>query len=458
MASLTQPAASRASSEWRLRLGVVLLIALGLRLITLSPFLGAKAVFDEAYYLSVASDIREGRGHTNGLSGSEEPSAGKPPLYPALLAGLQMLWGRDPTLLRSFQIVPSLITVALVFSMAARRYGTRAGLASGLFCALSPSLVHYSHLIWPESLAALLVALFFWFVERYDRLGRLRDIALAGVVLGVSALNKGVWVYFGVLVIGWLLFRKRDLRAAAAPAALFAVAAAVVILPWTARNHRELDRVVLVANQTWFASAVGNLYPVDDWYLGSTPKRERQLLMAAANQYPEFEREDFYREVALQVIGDHQPWWIFQKMVRAPAALYGLESGQLRFVENGWIDPGPTVSRALVVYDVLGHYATLIPAVVALWVIPGGPVKWLAVLAVLYLNGIHVLANAFPRYHVVMLPIVFTYAGALAARSFDAKQVATWRWVGAAASAAAFVLIPLPRSLAYLSGLWAGIG
>ena len=47
---------------------------------------------------------------------------------------------------------------------------------------------------------------------------------------------------------------------------------------------------------------------------------------------------------------------------------------------------------------------------------------------------------------------------AIAARAFDAKQGATWRGGGAAASAAAFVLIPLPRSLAYLSGLWAGIG
>ena len=444
-------------SERRRLLALVLCIALAVRLLALVPFLDAKPVYDEAYYLSVAEALVEGRGHTNGLSGSEAPAAIRPPLYPAVLAGIRTLGASSVREFRVFQIIPSLVTVFLVFSLCARRFGTRAGFVSALFCALSPSLVHYSHLLWPESLAAMLLALFFWLMDRYDRSESFIDLALAGLVLGVGALNKSVWAYFGVVSGVWLFLRAGTRRRRAGAVALLLLGIAVVVLPWTLRNYRALDKFVLVADQTWWAIAVGSVYPVDDWFLGDPDPEMRSVLMARARRLPEPARDAYWREVSLQLIAERQPGWLLHKLVRTPAALYSLQSGQLRFIENGWIEMRPSAARALIVADVLGHYLTLIPGIIALWVVPGGRLKWLVVLAILFINGVHVLANAFPRYHVALLPLFLLYAGPLLTRSYDRARVHSWQWAGAALTVLAFVLIPLPRSVKYITELWTSL-
>ena len=145
-------------------------------------------------------------------------------------------------------------------------------------------------------------------------------------------------------------------------------------------------------------------------------------------------------------------------MVRTPAALYSLLSGQLRFIEEGWVKLAPAASRAIIATDVLGHYLTLIPGIIALWVVPGGRFKWLVIVAILFINGIHVLANSFPRYHVMFLPLLLLYAGPLLTRDYDRARVHAWQWAGALATVLAFVLIPLPRSVKYVAALWTSLG
>jgi 4-amino-4-deoxy-L-arabinose transferase-like glycosyltransferase len=435
----------------------VLGIALGARLLALAPFAAAPPVYDESYYLNVAEGIAQGRGHTLGMRPEWAPGALRPPLFSFLLAGALRVFGASQPLLRAFQIPLALLVVWLVFRIAARRYGTRAACAAGLFCALSPSLVHYSHFLWAEHLAAALLALFFFFVDRFDRAGRRRDLLAAGVALGLTALTKEVWVYFGAVAAAWCLWCARPRWRAAAPAAaLLLLALLATVLPWTWRNQRVLGRFVLVSTNQWFPIAMGNLYDPERW-LDPTPEDVRKAVIWRGKRLPRDQRPQFFRRVALGLIREQQPWWIGRKLVRTTVTMYHLGTEQLRFLARGWIQPGRLTARLLVVSDVLGHYAALIPGLLALWLVPGDRLKLLAVLAVLFLQAVHTLANAVPRFTVPLLPLYALYAGALVAGHAVRGPGRRWRLAAGLACVAALVLLPLPRSLAFLGKLWARV-
>ena len=178
---------------------------------------------------------------------------------------------------------------------------------------MSPPLVHYTHFFWCESLTATLVALLFYLLDRFDRLGgRRRDIVAAAVVLGLLALTRQTWLYFAPVVGTWLVMREgRDWRRGAVTACLAALVLAVSIVPWSVRNTLAHGSFVLISTNRWFPVAVGAL-----------PKRERVRAKAEAPATPsgintpgdfasELERERYWRDVALAAIHPEDPaWWL----------------------------------------------------------------------------------------------------------------------------------------------------
>jgi hypothetical protein len=201
---------------------------------------------------------------------------------------------------------------------------------------------------------------------------------------------------------------------------------------------------------------MGNLFDPERW-LDPTPDDVRKAVIWRGKRLEGEKRAQFFRKVALDLIREQQPWWIGRKLVRTTIAMYNLRSEQLRFLGQGWIEPSRLAGRLLVVTDVLGHYAIFVPGLLALWLVPGDRLKLLAVLAVLYLQGVHTLANAVPRFAVPLLPLYSLYAGALVSGAVVRGPARRWRLAGGLACAAVLVLLPLPRSLAFLAKLWAKV-
>ena len=139
----------------RTLLGIALAVGLLARVLALLQFEGAHLAGDETYYVYEAGSIASGLGHE---------SAWRPPLSPAFMAAAVTVWA-DLDAVRWAQVALSLLAVALIFSVVLARFGQRAAFLSALACALSPSLVHYSHFLWSESLNAPLMAIFIFTIE-----------------------------------------------------------------------------------------------------------------------------------------------------------------------------------------------------------------------------------------------------------------------------------------------------
>lgn len=358
---------------------------------------------DEGYYVEAATTLaREGR----------HPGAFRPPGYAGFVAGV--LWASDGSLtaVRWAQAALSLLVVAVVFDVVRRRFGTAPAFVSGLLCATSPTLVHYTQLFWSETLVTVGLCAVVWCFDRLDATARPLWGVLTGLALGASALAREMYAYLSPAVAACLLPGARDeRRTRLASGALLVVVAIAVVLPWAMRNQRVLGRFELATNR-WLPIAAGNLPSADGTLLGVAD--ERSIIAPYNRTEDPLAAEEMARRVALETIAAQQPWWIARKIVRSTYFLYAPVSQLGRFVERGWLLHGhPGAGHALLRLEQT-HYALLmVLGIAGLWLVPGGPTQLLAVLLILFHMAIYVLANANHRFRVPLLPLFALYAGPL---------------------------------------------
>lgn len=195
---------------------------------------------DEPDYHRIAAGIAAGKGF---LSPEGEPTARRPPLYPILLAGLYAVTGPNPDAARAANVALGCVIVLLVYSLAARLFSKAVGLLAAALAAVNPSLIYLSALIMTENLYVVLLLLLLLCLAgeyRASRAAAGRWIA-GGALAGLSYLARptslllALTVAAAPLVFGHGGFAKRLARSAA-----FLVVAALVVVPWGARNHARL--------------------------------------------------------------------------------------------------------------------------------------------------------------------------------------------------------------------------
>lgn len=184
----------------------------------------------------------------------------RPPLYFVFMAATHLLsdalavsW---TLLAKIIQCVASVATAIPVYLGARRIAGTRAARYAAAFLLFDPTLIGYTHLLWPETLFTLLVAIVFDGVSDLDRRSAARSIFL-GAMTGLAMLLKPVFGLFALLWAGsWLLHLgwSRTLR----QILLVGGAAALVISPWVVRNQLRYGPSILLENQGPYNLWVGN--------------------------------------------------------------------------------------------------------------------------------------------------------------------------------------------------------
>jgi 4-amino-4-deoxy-L-arabinose transferase-like glycosyltransferase len=230
---------------------LVLLCALALRLALWDNLPRQGMISDEAEYLAAADWLAHGRGfawHQGWLWT-------RAPLYPLFLAAHMWLFGFALTPIYLSQVALSLLNVALVYVLARRIVG---GIWSAALAALLAGLylpfAAYPQMILGETLyISLLLGLFVVLGSWAARLGagstlsgaQAARLALAGVLLGLATLTRGLTLGFVPLVLLWAAWTARragGLRAAA----LLALVCALTIAPWSLYASRLYGGPVLV--------------------------------------------------------------------------------------------------------------------------------------------------------------------------------------------------------------------
>ena len=411
--------------------------ALALRVYVLERVFPPRLLGDEMYYVIVASNLAAGRGHIYG----ENARALRPPAHAWLLSRVT-----DPdalmdsvrssgtgrrgvhlAALRPLLAVEVALGTALVMATVWLGWGLfdrRTGLVAGVMAAVYPTFVAYSHLLWAETLFALLItsalAALVW-MER----GRVGWPALGvGALFGAAALTREIALPVAVVAVFWTLVtvEASERRATALRGLLVLIGTALVVLPWVVRNQAELGRILPISSVGWIAVGEGNSLEGRQWLRPAAPGRSafRREVNAISG---EVERSDFARRRALEMIGEAQPAWIFTKLAHNGPLLLSPDAFHLYKLRNGsYGDVPDAMRRAVTFVTVLAYAVVACLGVVGIASARLGNRRLLALLVLACVFALHVVANANSRFRMPWMPLVIVFAAhaALVGRSLVA--------------------------------------
>jgi 4-amino-4-deoxy-L-arabinose transferase-like glycosyltransferase len=220
---------------------------------------------DEYAYLSLAKDFSKTGVLDTGV-------LVRPPLYFVLLAGIRLI--TEPMgfgLKISTKMIQCLISVATaipVFLTAKRLGGVWIARIAVAFLMFDPTVVAYTHLIWPETFFLFVVAVIFHYITALEQRSA-TQIILLGVLVGLAILLKPAFGLFTLLLAGSWLWRL-GFRPALRLVVLVGGTAAVVISPWVIRNQILYGPEIILVNQVpynlWMGNGAASPQNIHEWW------------------------------------------------------------------------------------------------------------------------------------------------------------------------------------------------
>ncbi|MCK6524650.1 hypothetical protein L6R49_24855 [Myxococcota bacterium] len=212
----------------------LVLLGLYLRLYTLARWPTLLCLRDECTYLALSQRILDGEGMTPAAAGWLWA-----PGYPALLAVHEAVFGAAGGL-RVTQALLSPLMIVLAAALArawaeTEEQGRRAARWAAALIALSPTLIFFSVRLWSESLYLTVLLGALWALTRARAVVDGRGLApalVAGLLLGIAVLSRGVAQYLLPLFVLGLLWGRA--RAGAPQVVALVVAAALTVAPYSA--------------------------------------------------------------------------------------------------------------------------------------------------------------------------------------------------------------------------------
>ena len=195
---------------------------------------------DTLAYQALGDSLTEHRG----LSYAGMPTALRPPLYPLFLAAGQVVAGKDYRLLVRLIQLGVGVLMAFVCARTSEAVGGAKSIASAAALA-APTLVFFSAEILSETLAALIVSIFFFLVVT----DRKASPVLTGVTIGLGMIERFNLAALAPVYVAYQIVAKKPSQAAR-NVALAGFAALAVVSPWFVRNLATFHGQVLYSTHT----------------------------------------------------------------------------------------------------------------------------------------------------------------------------------------------------------------
>jgi 4-amino-4-deoxy-L-arabinose transferase-like glycosyltransferase len=402
---------SQRSKTW-LPLASILLIALAFRLVFALAFrVDFRASGDSRLYDSIAWNLAQGHGFSSSAAPPYLPTARVVPGYPFFLAALYALVGHHPVVAIPAQILLELGTVCLVYVCATRIFDTRAGLLAAALTALCPALAGYTSWLLTETLFTFLLTLFCWLMLRATHSARYASFCWAGLAAGAAAMVRGPILAFVPLWALALLALRRPLRPVLPRVALMLACAAIIVVPWIARNYVRIGRAAL-AGGTGFQIYMRALR-VTHSDLEARPifHQQRDALYAAG--YSEDQTDQILQKQGLDRIASDPLRYVASVGVQCVAFWRGNFSGAFRLQDfSVYVNERNWAAAAIKIF--LSAASNLLPLLALFAMIARRKWWrrwWPLCLLLLYWTAFHAAASSLVfRYQVPALPIVYVFS------------------------------------------------
>jgi 4-amino-4-deoxy-L-arabinose transferase-like glycosyltransferase len=361
-----------------------------------------------------------------------------PPLYLYLVGTASALFGE----FSSVRYVQALLGATLVpaLGLLGRRLsGEKTGLVAAAAAAFYPELVWFVSHYWAETLFSVLL---WWAFERLaaaDERGSGAAAVVAGGLFGLAVLTRETVLYFVPLAALWLAWRRAG---GWRRAGLYALAAALVVAPWTVRNWLVFDAFVPV-------STAGAL----NLWQGNAREGRQQVYDEYHAVHGRIAQYETARRRGMQAVLARQPWWVLEKLRDEMPQYWAAHAQPIVHLERGAYGDVPRRRAFVAIAVVLVPYLLSLALFVAgiAW-LPRNRLSLLLLGFLVFYVAIHVATHGYPRYRLPAMPVLFLIGAHAVAAAVSRRRPV----VGARQRvAAALVAVVLAASVAPSLLSWA---
>ena len=233
-------------------LGLLVVVGLVVRVVFVRAFVSPDLHFDDGlWYHTQANLVADGKGFIDPLAyvfqSRVRESAGHPPLWVVALGAVSWFGGTSAYAHQITQVVAAALAVGAIGLLGREVLGDRGGLVAAGIAALYPPFWGNQGDVYSESLYAVVVALMLLFAYRLLRRPTWATAAALGFTATLAAFTRGeALLFLPLLVLPVALCAPVDRRKRAGLVGVAALAALVLLAPWTIYNATRFDDPVLV--------------------------------------------------------------------------------------------------------------------------------------------------------------------------------------------------------------------
>lgn len=282
-----------------------------------------------------------------------EPDSFRAPGAPVLLAGIFALFGVTIVAVLVHALVAALVPVLLY--ILARPLHERAAFWSAILFAFDPVRLFAAASLLSDSFFVMLLFVALITIEKARETRALKWILITGVTLGFSVLVRSIAIFLPILFALYSVISIRPVRRGLSFAALCVVAAYLIVLPWSYRNHILFD--------SWNVSAVGTanlvVYNAPEYLKWFPDERGSAVLaefQAKQESLPYHEaltlaRSAEYTDTFRDIVRGHEVSYVFFHVVKTIPFFItdGLRDTLRLFIDMGSM---PNLSTAIMSGDV----------------------------------------------------------------------------------------------------------
>jgi len=320
---------------------------------------------DPSEYNQLAKNLVSGNGYRLwGIKGHavthqgerlKAPTARRPPLYPMVLAAVYWFFGERYRAVFLLQCLFDVVTTLAVFMIARRLFGqVSVGLVAAGFVACYPPFFQQNVVLMTESLGTVLMTLFFLSLLAAVAERRLGMFAVAGLLLGASALVRPDAIALSVAIPLALVFvlraDKLTWRRVASLLVTMFVCFWLVMSPWVIRNAILFGRFIPGTTLTGRVMLTGLHMSTVDPSLGLAPLMPSEVGEMVSN-LDDVEKNEVLMRESIKYLFRHPLVWL---------------SGAPRKINKMWLNASDWSSRYFLYYPTTQrnhnvNYSLLLP-------------------------------------------------------------------------------------------------
>lgn len=223
----------------RLVLGLIFIIALGLRLILCFSSKGLYT--DDLEYHNIALGIIEGKGFVSSI---------RHPIYPFFLALIYLFTNSSILAVKIVQAFLGASIPLLVYYISKNILNKRLfALIPSLAVTFYPFFILYTGRIFSENLQFFSTALCFLFILKTLDNPTIKNKIFTGVLFGLCVLIKAIVLPFLPILLIWIvMFNKGPLKRGLKDAVIVSIVMVLTLAPWVIRNYVVHKDFVLISN------------------------------------------------------------------------------------------------------------------------------------------------------------------------------------------------------------------